>query len=300
MKGPRKYYLYGALPAPQMKGPRKYYLYGALPAPQMKGPRKYYLYGALPASQMKGPRKYYLYGALPAPQMKGPRKYHLYGSLPGPQMKGPRQYHLCGALPAPQMKGPRKYHLYGSLPGLQMKGPRKYHLYAADTPTNSSVELAEKLTNSGVAVFLASTVRRDEPADEPALRVAVPRTTENNCPPLHQRSDSQNGRRAWRYVAPLPSLNEGYRHKKSGNEGKTVAVFVSSTMDRRSRSPRRRDSSKKSSGKMRSTSGSPDGRQQQESDPPFLSDLGVSDDQTTPTPAVNSLLYDIFKDVPFK
>ncbi|KAI8519916.1 Nuclear transport factor 2 [Branchiostoma belcheri] len=65
-------------------------------------------------------------------------------------MKGPRQYHLYGALPGSQMKGPRKYYLYGAF-GSQMKGPRKYYLYAADTPTNSSVELAEKLTNSGVA-----------------------------------------------------------------------------------------------------------------------------------------------------
>ncbi|KAI8503068.1 hypothetical protein Bbelb_188890 [Branchiostoma belcheri] len=59
------------------------------------------------------------------------------------------------------MKGPHQYHLYGSLPGLQMKGPRKYHLYAADTPTNSSVELAEKLTNSGVAVFRTGFIGRN-------------------------------------------------------------------------------------------------------------------------------------------
>ncbi|KAI8519920.1 hypothetical protein Bbelb_031770 [Branchiostoma belcheri] len=78
----------------------------------MKGPRKYYLYGALPATQMKGPRKYHLYGSLPGPQMKGPRQYHLCGALPAPQMKGPRKYHLYGSLPGLQMKGPRKYHLY--------------------------------------------------------------------------------------------------------------------------------------------------------------------------------------------
>ncbi|KAI8515684.1 hypothetical protein Bbelb_064970 [Branchiostoma belcheri] len=34
--------------------------------------------------------------------------------------------------------------------------------------------------------------------------------------PTKYRSHGCPGRRAWRYVAPLPSLNQGYRHKKEG------------------------------------------------------------------------------------
>ncbi|KAI8498201.1 hypothetical protein Bbelb_241450 [Branchiostoma belcheri] len=62
----------------------------------MKGPHKYYLYGALPGTvylvldtrkRIKDRHRYYLYGALPGPQIKDRHRYYLYGALPGPQMK---------------------------------------------------------------------------------------------------------------------------------------------------------------------------------------------------------------------
>ncbi|KAI8495219.1 hypothetical protein Bbelb_272050 [Branchiostoma belcheri] len=62
----------------------------------MKGPHKYYLYGAylapctwswIPDERIKDRHRYYLYGALPGPQIKDRHRYYLYGALPGPQMK---------------------------------------------------------------------------------------------------------------------------------------------------------------------------------------------------------------------
>ncbi|KAI8485562.1 hypothetical protein Bbelb_367560 [Branchiostoma belcheri] len=43
------------------------------------------------------------------------------------------------------------------------------------------------------------------------LRTTALLSTSDNTNRLPKRCP---GRRAWRYVAPLPSLNQGYRHKK--------------------------------------------------------------------------------------